>query len=387
MKLNKPNRIVVSVLFTLILFVTMIASIQGCSGGSTDEISLLEPAKEPPTSTQELINQATKCLPFAATTQISEKTLPVDILWVIDTSYSMCDLQQKISDAMDSLTIAFSGLSLDVRMGCVTASMLTPGQSGELQALSGSPKYVSGLDQASLDTFRANCPIGCNGHPYEFEFTPIVTALEMSQAGMPNEGFLRDDASFTAIALTDEEDLSSSPIIEPVDHPYHFLYNSPQDFVNKLIQKKNGNVNRVNYNLIAHIDPDPNGSDPDPCYDTTDAQNLKGIEAINFLSSQKTNGKPGGAMIDICSTIDYSPLLPSLINTALETEITEVNFIDLSGIGFEPNPNSITLKLSNGTVVTTGWHYDAAQKKIILDDSTLKQSQGELCSAPKVGEF
>lgn len=315
--------------------------------------------------------------------------LPVDILWVIDTSASMCDLQQKVQDGMNALTLAFSGLNYDVHMGCITVSMLTQGESGELQAQVGAAKYVTGFSATSIETFKANCPIKCDGHPYELPGTSMVTALAMSQPGLPNEGFLRDEASFSAIVITDEEDGSASPLIADPQHFLHYLYNTPQDVVDKLTAFKQGDVNRVNYNLIGHIYPDPDGRPTilDSCYDTEfDAQATKAMEAIDLLTAQKTNGKVGGSKIDICTTANYSAILPSLVNTALETKITAVTFIDLSGSGFEPNPASLRIKLADGTIVTSGYSYDSNQKRVIFEDPNLQTSTGEVCFAPVIGE-
>lgn len=362
--------IIIALVIPLVLLATACSS-----GGTIGEGDGTGDGSNTTLNQQQFVESQTKCIPFEAHDTTTIGTLPVDVLWVVDNSGSMCSDQVNVAAGMANLAAALAGQNLDVHMGYVTTDFLNQAQSGQLQ---GAPEYITDLSQASIDTLRANIvAAGCLGDGAEYGGRAAFTALELSDAGEPNAGFLRANASLVVNILTDED-----------DDTYWLSGMSPSTIIDNIVARKGNDANLVTYNLIAHINPDTNPNVPpnDPCYNNgSDEVGSKYIESQNYLGTLKTNGNIAGIQADICST-DYAATIPTMLTEGVVHTTTTVTSIDLSGLGFAPYPPSIVLTLANGTEQSTGWHYDEASQEIIIDNPDLQHATGEACAHPLLGE-
>jgi hypothetical protein len=183
-------------------------------------------------------------------------TTKVDMLFVIDDSYSMHDEQEKLGSQIESLARELIHPSspttppvADLHIGIVSTDMGTggypiktcenslAGESGVLhntgllegcQASYGAPgcEYAGGCpwlehstdapDDGSDGTppiwqdFACIATLGTDGCGFEQQLEASLQALTVqTDPGMPNEGFLRDDSLVAVVYVTDEDDCSS----------------------------------------------------------------------------------------------------------------------------------------------------------------------------------
>ncbi len=164
----------------------------------------------------------------------------VDILFVIDNSDSMSEEQTALIaafpsfvDTIEAYEVLGTGGQLDYHIG-VTSTAVDHNQCGDLTCpleeeedgvLQDTPvgnngnctppplNYMVGPDPAVKDQFACVAALGTLGWPFEMPLEAIRRGMTVGFAGeghadSENSGFLRDDALFVAIIITDEDDVS-----------------------------------------------------------------------------------------------------------------------------------------------------------------------------------
>jgi len=140
----------------------------------------------------------------------------VDILWVVDDSYSMAEEQAILADGF----AAFSGeldtavSFTDFHIGIITTSfeLTDPNRA----ALLGDPPFLtSDDDYQRLFQERARA-VGVEGSDKEkgLEAAAWAVSPQMTAPGGLNEGFIRPSAALLVVVVSDEEDCSDNGALE-----------------------------------------------------------------------------------------------------------------------------------------------------------------------------
>jgi hypothetical protein len=187
-------------------------------------------------------------------TPVDEACKHIDVVIAVDNSGSMSEEKSALRD------IAFPGFATalinvaggieDFRVGVLDAcpdpaNFHTRGVGGECNFQSGL-RWMESSSTALVDEFKCVGDIfsgdqNCNGsNDDEQPATAATTALEpaFSGSGMPNEGFLRDNALLVVIAITDEDE-------QPTPNA------NAQEIYDRLVAIKGGDVNRMVFLGIA----------------------------------------------------------------------------------------------------------------------------------------
>lgn len=133
--------------------------------------------------------------------------MPVDILWVIDNSSSVSDVQSMLASSLaqwfdDQLG---SGLLEDWHLGVTTTDL---GDDGQLQ---GSVPVITSTTIDADWLFSSAANLGTSGSGIEQPFHSAYRALHPDNAlSGPNQGFLRPSATLALIFVCDEAEQSSS---------------------------------------------------------------------------------------------------------------------------------------------------------------------------------
>ncbi len=157
----------------------------------------------------------------------------MDILFVIDNSWSMEEEQQNLIENFPGFIEVIeayevkgtAGGQLDYHVGVTSTGVnhnecefptgcpLAKEEDGELQnapiGLCEPPplKYMVGQDPLVADQFACVAELGTEGYPHEMPLEAIRRGMIEKRDG-ENAGFLRDEALFVAIIITDEDDTS-----------------------------------------------------------------------------------------------------------------------------------------------------------------------------------
>jgi hypothetical protein len=161
----------------------------------------------------------------------------VDILFVVDRSGSMAGIQSNLSSNIDLFLNGLSSMKVDYHIGVITSDgkeyngqsdpgciwcSVYPNTHGVLQ---GTVKYVTPTTPNGISILKQNILVGTDGDSTEQFFGPIVKALspEMTGPGGVNSGFIRDNAYFAVVFITDADD--QSPSGDTFDSTFNFLVN------------------------------------------------------------------------------------------------------------------------------------------------------------------
>ena len=145
-----------------------------------------------------------------ATAQVVPGAVATDILFVIDDSQSMGEEQAILQAGLSGFiqTLAASPVANDFQIGVTTTSVAAyagtavPPQGSLVGPIlqGGSPSLVADFERQVI--------VGTSGSSREQPFAAARLALEKSEPGGPNEGFLRPGARLAIIFLSDEDDCS-----------------------------------------------------------------------------------------------------------------------------------------------------------------------------------
>ncbi len=163
---------------------------------------------------------------FSAQTQVDAFSQApnnqIDILWVVDDSFSMEAEQELLADGIGVFAAEMDASGTDFHLGVTSTSFDT--LQGALIAPDGELPYLTNADPNYQEQFKERARIGTDGSDKEKGIASGNFALQPSMVGPggPNEGFLRPEAQLLLVYVSDEEDCTDGGLLngEPQDACY-----------------------------------------------------------------------------------------------------------------------------------------------------------------------
>jgi hypothetical protein len=147
---------------------------------------------------------------------------PIDVLFMIDDSPSMADDQNILADNFKSFIESFQNFQVDFQIGAVTSDMTKTDRKGQLVA-----PFLTPNTPNLNDEFKKMVNVGDKGSAKEQGIAASMAAVSEPLISTSNAGFLRTDADFALIILTDENDSSPQTAQEAIDF-FKALKNDPE---------------------------------------------------------------------------------------------------------------------------------------------------------------
>ncbi len=290
---------------------------------------------------------------------------PVDILFVVDNSGSMAEIQQELADYFECfLDIGLEG-DYDFHIGVISTEINeaetdlgTPPRDvipGVLVHPDSRPKYLTPSTPDIFDAFSDNVNIGdCCSDEQEAGLRASYMALSEPLLSGENSGFLRDDARLNIIYFSNEEDQSPASA----------------DFYVNYFHALKANDDLVSLHTIC-------GDLPNGCsYNGVDAE-----AGERYIAAQQATGGSFHSICDMgCSTMEA---------------IGEASFRPIQSftLSARPEPSSIVVYEDNLYIpeascnnCSDGWTYRIGDNSIFLGDSyipppnsTLQVSYTAIC--------
>ena len=242
---------------------------------------------------------------------------PTDILFVLDRSGSMQDDLNILAANFDTFINELSNHAADWQVMVVTDDDGCSNYSGILTP--NTPNYEA--------LFTAGVSHGGNGGDIgltERLVQMAQVAIDNTDAGECNAGFLRDNAMLHVIMVTDEKEHSPIPVL---------------DMVNDIIAQKGGNADRVKMSAI---------------YNPNDDLNERYETAVTMTN---------GLLFDIHESATNNWSSPENMALIAEASVI-VDRYDLD----QPAVESTIEVTVNGSAVEGTWYYDAEQQAVIFAD-------------------
>lgn len=254
----------------------------------------------------------------------------VDLLFVVDDTASMAQEQEALGEAAAALVTALGDAELAWQAAIVSTDMSGP-RAGWLL---GDPFVLTpGLpDVESL--FAEAFAVGVDGATPEAGLAAAVEAVTLAEAGGPNAGFRRPDASLHVVFVSDDDDASDEWLgLDPVG-----------SFVEAM-----GGQDRAGLPARASAVV---GDVPSGCT-TADGAARAGERYHQVVE------RTGGTFASICAA-DFSPLLAALADVApaypVRFELSE-----------DPKDGSVDVEVG-GVRLTEGWTFDRTDGPAVTFD-------------------
>jgi hypothetical protein len=283
----------------------------------------------------------------------------VDILFLIDDSGSMSSFQDKVAQNMKLFTDQMKkNKFLDYQIGVISTTYELPRQVDKSGKLQGKPNFVTRNTVDGLTSLEKNIRgLGISGSASEMFFDPLAAAISPSLN--LNPGFIRSDAFFVLIIVSDSYDQSES--------------NSGFKVYDTLVNLKAYDRDKIlGYSVLAY----PEYFEDNCSREETEPNNL-----FEFMGSftNSLNTQIGGGISFIPRDPDVPVAFRKLTNVF---SLCDPNFGQkLADIGDDirirvsqkiplpVRPVDGTIKLKYGTQVIDEkwWKYDFGTNSIILD--------------------
>lgn len=140
-----------------------------------------------------------------------EPTNEIDILWVIDNSYSMELEQAALASGFSTFIEEIESTGTVFHLGVVTTSMDYNDPTRAI--LVGSPRVITNEDDY-INLFQERVIVGVDGADKEKGLEVASYALSPEMTTGPNSGFLRRDANLLIVVVSDENDCSDNGVFE-----------------------------------------------------------------------------------------------------------------------------------------------------------------------------
>jgi hypothetical protein len=149
----------------------------------------------------------------------------VDILFVVDNSKSMLQYQQRLSARMNDMVSTLNNLKMDYRVAVTTSTMAKDTVAYPIsRKIVGTPAY---LTAANINLLTERIIVGESGSDLERSLDAMTLVTSPSYLSSIGSDFMRADALFAVVFITDELDQSSE-----------FGNPNSQDFINLLNARK-----------------------------------------------------------------------------------------------------------------------------------------------------
>ena len=243
---------------------------------------------------------------------------PSDILFVVDRSGSMDTYTNQLAANFQTFINELSNYAADWQVMVVTDDNACSNYSGILTP------YVSSYQ----NLFTAGVSNGGNsgGNGLTEKLVEMArNAIENTDPGECNAGFLRNNSLLHIIMVTDEWEQSSYQIT---------------DMINDIIAKKGGNPDNVKMTAI---------------YNPNDDSGLRYQNAVNMT---------GGLLFDITNSSTNNWASPANLQLLAEASVIPDRY-DLDQAAVE---STIEVYI-NGYFVQGNWHYDEAAQAVVFDSN------------------
>ncbi len=131
----------------------------------------------------------------------------VDILFVVDNSASMLQYQQRLSAQTQNMISTLNSLKMDYRVAITTTTMSKDSINYPMtRKLVGTPAY---LTQANINLLQDRLIVGESGSDLERGLDAMTLVTSTNYLNSINSDFVRSDALFAVIFMSDERDQSS----------------------------------------------------------------------------------------------------------------------------------------------------------------------------------
>lgn len=276
---------------------------------------------------------------------LQEPMSEVDILWVIDDSYSMSEEQDRLADGFEGFVANLADTNIDFHIGVTTTDMdLDNPKRGELL---GTPKVLT-PDDNYVALFQNRVRVGTDGSDKEKGLSASLEALTEPLASGQNAGFLRDDAILSIIYVSDENDCSDNEALAGQDSiacydEYEQLV-SVRDTALRLKRLKSPGVR-----VLASAIVGPNAESS--CEDTWPGHRYHGIADAT-----------GGLIGNICEP-DYGDIMDEL-------GLSVSGVLNTFELSFVPVEETLEVLVDDEAIdqdPLTGWTYDAEYHLIRFD--------------------
>lgn len=290
--------------------------------------------------------------------QVSEKpkdyeifTPKVDILFVIDSSGSMDEEQNKLSRNAQEFANAISKIGfLDFHIGVITTDMQYDHCQTECGKLKGRDVYYTKSTPNFVRELSNTLVVGTRGSGTEVMFSPVQAALSPPLVNGENAGFYRPDAFLAVIFLTDAGEQSRI---------------APTDFYNFLVGLKGDSRKVLSYGVIRKY------VERYVCTSSSeDSQITRILE--DFLELTVNGGKAQPNVLSLCSA-DYGTQLAEF---AKDIVLRSSGKVKLAGV---PIPGTIVVRYGTQIIpnsVQTGWTFETSTNSITLSDGIIWEDQG-----------
>ena len=266
---------------------------------------------------------------------LQEPPSEVDILLVVDNSYSMAPYQTRLAENFERFIAVFLEADVSYHIGVVSTTLAEPVDPGdwdctfeEIDAmpedgeLSGPVILANGTPEAERH-FADIVNVGVCGSGAEMGLHASLVALTDRVRDGTNAGFLRDDAALSVIYVSDEEDSSPEPV---------WVY------VNELRRLKDPGLGRDAVTLSALVAQSWDNSCP------TDV-----IEAVPGTRAREAARITGGVSADICDE-DFGGIVEELsLNASRLRQVFELSAM--------PDPATLEVTVGEELVPCGEWTY------------------------------
>jgi len=132
----------------------------------------------------------------------------VDVLWIMDNSCSMSEEQLSIAENFEAFISYFLDSGLDWHIGVVSTDT-DGGEGGVLTRVNGN-RYITSDTANPTAVFEDMIVLGTSGSATEKGLQAGYMAIAV-KGNQQNVGFYRDEANLSMIAISDENDQSTTP--------------------------------------------------------------------------------------------------------------------------------------------------------------------------------
>jgi hypothetical protein len=270
-----------------------------------------------------------------------------DIMFSVDASCSMSNNTQQLASNFSTFMSQLSNYTNDWQVmvtggdtGCNAGGILTPQ----------TPNYASIFQNAVrckenplVSNLFWNCD-GMGGDYTEALLTEARNAVENTDAGECNAGFIREEALLHIVLVSDEPEQSDLITGE-----------TWQQLSDQIIAKR-GSAGMVRISSIVGDAPDPNDpNDQGGC----ESGGLFGSDAVAGTGYTDATDYTGGVFLSICDNWASGNNLQLLAEASVLLEAYPLDYQALE--------ESITVMVNGYEVTANNWHYDSATQSVVFD--------------------
>ncbi len=267
----------------------------------------------------------------------------VDILMVIDNSYSMEPYQTELGTNFSHFLTYFIEADVDYQIAAVTTDV-TVDTAGQIRG-----DIISPATQNPEDAFSDLVNVGVDGTGFEMGLQSAYEALTEPNVSTANAGFLREDATLSLIFVSDEEDSSPLPV---------------NDYINAFRDVK-GQRSRDVFNASALVVVEEGmGCDRD---------STQGDRYVDVAE------QTGGVLGDICSD-DFASIVTDLsLNTSRLRDTFHLSVApDVSTLEVRVNDEVVECDHGSWTYDQVEDEYGELQPSIVFERTQMPPSNSQL---------